>query len=112
MNSKIARLIQKNLEFHALNKSAELSLGVSLVQYHVLVTLREMPGCSPQQLAEAVGMHPSTLTQSLKRLHRKGVLFMADDPRDARRKILNITRQGQQMLVNAPKIIKPILNQR
>lgn len=98
MNAKIARLIKISLAFHQLNKGAEMRFGLSLVQYHLLVTLRDMPGCSPQRLAEALGMHPSTLTQSIKRLHRKGALFISEDPKDSRKKILTLTRSGQKQI--------------
>lgn len=111
MDSKVARLVRENLEFHGLNKSAEVSLGLSLVQYHLLVTLRDMPGCSPQRLADAVGMHPSTMTQSLKRLQRKKAIFIADDPRDARKKLLSVTRLGQDLLISASRGIQDILGQ-
>lgn len=58
MNVAIAQLVQESLAFHNLNKAAEGKLGLSLVQYYLLVTLRDMPGCSPQKLANAIGMHP------------------------------------------------------
>ncbi len=98
MDSKIAKLVRMSLAFHSLNKGAEARLGLSLVQYHLLATLRDMPGCSPQNLAGTVGMHPSTLTQSLKRLQRKGAIFVAEDPKDSRKKILTMTRVGCELL--------------
>ncbi len=109
---EVSRLVRENLEFHCLNKDAEAGFGLSLVQYHLLVALRDMPGCSPQQLADTLGMHPSTLTQSFKRLQRKEAIFVADDPRDARKKILSVTRRGQELLVRAASGIRGILNQR
>jgi DNA-binding MarR family transcriptional regulator len=111
MDSEVGRLVRENLKFHSLNKNAEISLGLSLVQYHLLVTLRDMPGSSPQQLADAVGMHPSTLTQSIKRLQRKDVIFIADHPKDARKKLLSVTRQGHELLLRASDGITRILSQ-
>lgn len=94
MENEVARLIRMNLDFHNLNRAAEKKLGLSLVQYHLLVTLRDMPGCSPQKLASEAGMHPSTLTQSLRRLLRKDAVYIAEDPKDSRKKILTMTRDG------------------
>jgi DNA-binding MarR family transcriptional regulator len=74
-----------------------------MVQYHVLATLRDMPACSPQRLAKAAGMHPSTLTQSIKRLQKKGALFSGSDPGDSRKKILSMTKQGSRLLENFMK---------
>lgn len=98
INFEISKMVKMNLAFHNLNKSAETILGLSLVQYHLLITLRDMPGCSPQKLAEAVGMHPSGLTQSLKRLQNKNAIFMAESPKDSRMKILSATRKGIDIL--------------
>ena len=98
MKSEIALLVQANLAFHNLNKTAETKFGLSLVQYYLLATLRDMPGCSPQKLAEALGMHPSTLTQSLKRLQKKETIFVGEDPKDSRKKILIMTRNGYERI--------------
>lgn len=109
MDIEIARLVRMSLAFHNLNKGAETHLGLSLVQYYVLATVRDMPGCSPQDLAEAVGMHPSTLTQSLKRLQRKKVVFVAEDPKDSRKKIISMTREGREYLEHFTGGIKDLL---
>ncbi len=98
VQAEIRRLVQESLSFHNKNKAAEKNFGLSLVQYHLLVTLRDLPGCSPQELARAAGMHPSTLTQSLKRLKRKEALYIATDPRDSRKKILSLTRKGRGLM--------------
>ena len=109
MDSKIIQLVRMNLAFHNLNKSAENRLGLSLVQYHLLITLRDMPGCSPQKLADAAGMHPSSLTQSLKRLQRKQTVFIGEDPKDSRKKILSMTRTGRDLIDRFSKGIGEIL---
>ncbi|MEK6704264.1 MAG: MarR family transcriptional regulator [Bdellovibrionota bacterium] len=98
MDTEVAQLVKMSLVFHNLNKEAEARFGLSLVQYHLLVTLRDMPGCSQQKLADAAGMHPSTLTQSLKRLQRKRAVFVGEDPKDSRKKILSMTRSGRELL--------------
>lgn len=110
MDSEIAHLVQMNLAFHNLNKGAELRLGLSLVQYYLLTILRDMPGCSPQRLADAAGMHPSTLTQSLKRLRRKQTVFVGEDPKDSRKKILSMTRNGCELLDQFSKGIGELLS--
>ena len=109
MDGRVAELVRKSLLFHNLNKSAESQLGLSLVQYHLLVILRDMPGSSPQKLAEAAGMHPSTLTQSLKRLKKKEVLFIGKDPKDSRKKILSVTRKGFGQLATFSRGIQGLL---
>ena len=95
----IKTLVEMSLVFHNLNKTVEQSLGISLVQYHCLNTLREMPGCSPLALSRSVGMHPSTLTQGIKRLARKKFIFVGEDPKDLRRKIISLNLKGHRALI-------------
>lgn len=94
----IKKLVTMSLKFHNLNKLVEQKLGLSLVQYHFLNTLKDMPACSPLLLSKAVGMHPSSLTQSMKRLSKKELLFVGEDPKDSRKKILTLTYKGHKAL--------------
>ncbi len=89
-------LVQVGLAIHNLNKAAEQRLGLSLVQCHVLSALIELPGCSQLELAQATGVHPSTLTQTLKILERKKLVFIDEHPKDSRKKILIATRRGKE----------------
>jgi DNA-binding MarR family transcriptional regulator len=92
----LRKLVRMGLAIHNLNKAAEQGLGLSLVQYHVLSALLDLPGCSPLDLAGASGVHPSTLTQTLKILERKRLIIVDKHPKDSRRKILLATREGQE----------------
>lgn len=87
-----------SLLLHNLNKEAERRTGLSIVQWAVLKQLLEMPATSAQELSDAVKLHPSTLTQSLKRLVRKGLIFVSEDPRDSRKKIISLARRGKDTL--------------
>ena len=110
MDDEVAQWVRMSLAFHNLNKGAETQFGISMVQYHLLSTLRDMPGCSPQALADSVGMHPSTLTQSLKRLRRKNAIYVAEDPKDSRKKILSMTRDGSELLETFSRGIGKLLD--
>lgn len=94
----VDRLVRSNLAFFNLNKLAETRFSLSLVQYHILSQLREMPATSPQKLAECAGIHPSTITQTLKRLERKKLIFSTENPKDSRKKLLGITVEGARTL--------------
>jgi DNA-binding MarR family transcriptional regulator len=87
-----------SLLLHNLNKEAERRTGLSIVQWSILKHLIDMPASSAQDLSEAVRLHPSTLTQSLKRLVRKDLIFVTEDPRDSRKKIISLTRRGKKAL--------------
>ena len=82
----------------ALNKRSEKTMGLSLVQWCLLRCLIDMPASSAHLLAKAVGVHPSTLTQTLKRLERKNFIFITEDPKDSRKKLISITRSGRDVL--------------
>jgi DNA-binding MarR family transcriptional regulator len=90
-----------SLLLHNLNKEAERRAGLSIVQWTILEQLMEMPGVSALELSDAVNLHPSTLTQALKRLIRKGFIVASEDPRDSRKKVVALTRQGKLALDRA-----------
>ena len=90
-----------SLLLHNLNKEAERRTGLSIVQWSILKHVLEMPGTSAQELSDAVNLHPSTLSQSLKRLIRKELILVLEDPRDSRKKIISLTRKGKEALDQA-----------
>jgi DNA-binding MarR family transcriptional regulator len=83
---------------HNLNKEAERKTGLSIVQWSILRHLIEMPASSAQELSDAAKLHPSTLSQALKRLGRKDLIFVSEDPRDSRKKVISLTRKGKEAL--------------
>ncbi len=105
-NSTLLSLVELANWLHHFNKRAEKLWGLSLTQWALLSHLIDNPGCSPQNLASLVGVHPSTLTQTMKRLHKKGLLFVAEDPKDSRKKIISITRAGRDKLYFANSLIQ------
>ena len=86
------------ISLHNFNKKAEREFGISLVQWRLLKQLIDMPAVSAFNLAKAVGVHPSTLTQTLRRLEIKKYIFIAEDPKDSRKKVISLTRQGKNIL--------------
>lgn len=97
-----------SLLLHNLNKEAERCTGLSIVQWSILKYVLEMPGTSAQELSDAMKLHPSTLTQSLKRLIRKKLILVLEDPRDSRKKIISLTRNGKISLDQAEKQMEEI----
>lgn len=96
--NSISSLVGLSLSLHQINKTLEAKCGLSVVQWSFLKTLIGMPAVSPHLLAKALGVSPSTLSQSLNRLAKKDLLFMRDDPSDARKKMISITRLGKESL--------------
>ncbi len=113
-NERSLLLLSKiGVQIHQLNRLFE-KRGMSLVQWCVLRNLVALPGSSAQELAAAVGVHPSTLTQSLKRLEQKGLLFVEDHPKDSRKKVLWATRVGKESVerisLEADSLLQFLLN--
>lgn len=98
MKNPLQSLIHVGLLLHNLNKESERKSGLSLVQWSILSQLMSMPAVSAQVLSEKVKLHPSTLTQTLKRLIRKKWIFVSEDPRDSRKKMISLTREGKLAL--------------
>jgi DNA-binding MarR family transcriptional regulator len=97
-----------SLLLHNLNKEAERRTGISIVQWSILKQILEMPGAAAQELSDVVRLHPSTLSQSLKRLTRKKLILVLEDPRDSRKKIISLTRDGKEALDLADKQMEAI----
>src|SRR5690242_4187223 len=83
---------------HGLNhvsRRMERTLGVTGPQRLVVRLVGQSPGVSAGTLAEALHLHPSTLTGVLKRLQERGLIERAADPADARRSRLHLTPRGK-----------------
>lgn len=105
----LTTLVDVGLALQRLNKTFEQQLGLSIVQWCVLHRLLDLPAASALLLAHAVGVTPGTLTQSLGRLKRKGLVYVGEDPRDARRKSIAVTRDGRDAVVKASRFFRESL---
>lgn len=94
----LADLLKVSLVFQQINKALEAKIGLSLVQWFLLRTLKAMPAVGPLELARALGITQGTLSQSMRRLSRKNLILVCDDPKDARKKIVSLTRDGKRVL--------------
>ncbi len=92
---EIDSLFHLTLRLHHLNKDVERRFKLSLVQLFVLLRIRTLPATSSQALSSAIGIQPSSLTQTIRRLERKEYVFVTDDPRDSRKKLISLTRRGK-----------------
>lgn len=106
----ISKLINLNLTIQGLNKSLEATCGLSIVQWSVLNALLKMPAVAPQILARALNITPGTLSQSLSRLSKKHFLFICNDPHDARKKMISLTRSGKDALKAAEREYRSIFS--
>lgn len=94
------------LQIDRLGQKLETDEGISVTQWCLLKHLVHCPASSPLGLARSVGIQPCSLTQSLKRLERKGYIFVSNDPSDRRKKNLSLTREGKEALDRADRRIR------
>jgi len=85
---------------HALqtaSKRMEAALGVTGPQRLVIRIVGRFPGIRAGQLADTLRIHPSTVTDVVKRLERRGLLVRMRDARDGRRVLLGLTEAGRRI---------------
>ncbi|MBK9258485.1 MAG: MarR family transcriptional regulator [Polyangiaceae bacterium] len=85
---------------HALEKASmrmEATLGVTAQQRLILRCVGKYPGMTSGQLASMLHLDPGTVSTSLGRLERKGLLDRRQDHRDKRRVILGLTAAGRAL---------------
>ena len=78
----------------SISKQMRLSLGVTGRQRLVLRMVGRFPGITATRLARLLHLHPSTLTDVVKRLVKQGYLERQEDALDARQTFLRLTEAG------------------
>ena len=98
ISTSLTSLMDLGLTLQQINKALEVKFGASIVQWSLLRALLEMPAVSPMVLSRSLRVTPGTLTQTLTRLAKKKYLFMCEDPHDARKKMISLTRLGRDVV--------------
>lgn len=106
----LSNLMALNLTFQAINKILEAKYGLSIVQWTFLKTLAEMPAIAPLALARVLKVTAGTLSQTTVRLEKKKYLFVCGNPKDARKKMISLTRSGKEALNSIDKNYKLIFS--
>lgn len=65
--------------------------GITAGQFAQLLTLYEEDGLTAADLSRAVGIEPATMTRTLQRMERDGLIRREPDPDDARRQRIRLT---------------------
>jgi DNA-binding MarR family transcriptional regulator len=86
-----------NLAVNRLNKSVLDKLGLTYLQYIVLVALYEQDDQTVSSLGDKLFLDSSTLTPLLKRLEIMGNLTRQRDPEDERQVRVRITPRGRSV---------------
>ncbi len=85
---------------HALELASmrmEATLGITAQQRLIIRCVGKYPGMTSGQLAVLLHLDPGTISTSLGRLERKGLLQRRQDHRDKRRVTLGLTSAGREL---------------
>ena len=72
-------------------------LGLHVGQEMVLSHLWRQDGLAPSELAERLGVEPPTVTNTLSRMEKAGLLERCRDPGDARCTRVYLTEKGREL---------------
>jgi MarR family transcriptional regulator, organic hydroperoxide resistance regulator len=85
---------------HALERASmrmDATLGVTAQQRFIIRCVGKYPGMTSGQLAALLHLDPGTISTSIGRLQRKGLLERRQDHRDKRRVTLGLTALGRSL---------------
>ena len=71
------------------------------LQFAALVKLRDLGAVSQNQLGRLTAMDAATMQGVMKRLAARGLIIRRADPNDRRRLILNLSPEGEALIVRA-----------
>ncbi len=106
LDQAVFHFLRRALQEHAANWQAQLSL--TKPQYAVLTAIRANPGIEQSALGQRAAIDKATLTSLLVRMERRGLIRRAVDDEDRRRRLLELTAQGEQELRTATPVADAI----
>jgi DNA-binding MarR family transcriptional regulator len=81
--------------------------GVTPVQFAALSAVARMPGLDQRSLARFIAFDASTIGAVIDRLETRGLLSRSNSPKDRRVRLLNLTDDGRQLLIQAqPAVLR------
>jgi DNA-binding MarR family transcriptional regulator len=93
---KVTRSIERTNQLVRRHLATHLDeLDVTEIEAHLLARLAAKGPCSMADVQRAFGLRPSTLTNALDRLERRGFLLRRSDPSDRRTFLLELTAAGR-----------------
>jgi DNA-binding MarR family transcriptional regulator len=81
-------------------------LGLTNGQFSLLMSLNRPNPPDMAELASLLAMDRTTLTAALKPLQGRGLVKIATDPADRRRRLMTLTPTGRRLLVRAVPVWK------
>ena len=100
MHRRLAQLMHCYI---SLNFKKVMEMGVHPGQMPVMGLLQMMPGMRSGELAEALHIKPPTMTVTIQRLEKAGMVCRREDEEDPRIKRIYLTKKGQEVSTEIEK---------
>ena len=98
------RILFRAVQAHS--KFVEKTCGLSSAKLWMLYEIYTHPGLKVSQLAAVLSIHPSTCSNMLDKLEKKGLLVRDRSKTDHRAVHLFLTPQGEELLSLAPQPVQ------
>ncbi|WP_145741409.1 MarR family winged helix-turn-helix transcriptional regulator [Saccharopolyspora dendranthemae] len=98
-----AYIVGSALLEHRLNRELQLSHGLSIADYEILVSLSEVPDMRMRmsELAAGIAHSKSRMSHQIRRLEREGLVRRQECPEDGRGVLAALTDKGMAKLREA-----------
>ena len=100
MGSWISRVYRRRFQ---LNEMLLEKMGIGPGQVPILTQLDYHGELTQRELAEHTHVTAATISGTLKRMEKAGLVYRTDDNRDARVSIVRLTEKGQEVAAEARK---------
>lgn len=108
VDAQIGFLIRVASQRHTALFAARMVEGLTPPQFAALAKLREIGPCSQNHLGRLIHLDAATIKGVVDRLEGRALLAITDDPRDRRRRTLDLSVRGREVADAAIKVAEEI----
>jgi MarR family transcriptional regulator, lower aerobic nicotinate degradation pathway regulator len=101
LEEQIGFILRQVSQRHATIFAREIGIELTPTQWAALAKLTETGSCSQNQLGRLTAMDVATIKGVIDRLTARGLTETNPDPDDGRRRLVSLTRAGQQLAEKA-----------
>ncbi len=98
---QIGHILRKASQRHGTIFSSAMLPGLTPTRFAAMVILYQKTSLSQNELGRATAMDVATIKGVVDRLKARGLVSIEQDPDDARRNLIALTRQGQELIKKA-----------
>lgn len=88
------------------DREVRAALGLSRVEFTMLMLIRDNPGCSGTRMAKALAVTPSNVTMCMDRLEARGLIERHASTTDRRRTPLRLSAEGERLIDEASQRVQ------